>query len=239
MKQQTKTPQLEAQPATLQAVLDHQEAVSQAQQELQRLQGLQQKHQEQITRAEQIEASMLGMHNRIQDLMADIAAGEDKKQALADLTEEYSKASDALGDSRFDTADGVLAGLARKIERAQADLVRLRGQRPALVRAMLLEQTEAMGAEYAETALKMISLYRRLSAMGHLLTAHGRTQSIFTGANIEVPLFELESVRPYADFHRKGHIVHGPFMRYQSMQFEDAERQRFADLGVDMAPDVA
>lgn len=234
----TKTPDTATQPATLQAVLDHQAAVALAQQELQRLQGLKVSHQEKIAHAEQVDRSLLEMNEQMQDLMADIEAGEDKQQELDALRERCAEASESLCDTSYDKADDVLAGLDRKIERAQASLKALQAKRPALMRAMLLDMAEAMGAEYAEAAMKMIHLYRRLMVMEYLLNAHGRTQSLFTGAGIEVPLFELDSVRPYADFHCKGHILRGRFMRGQLMQTEAAERERIAALGVDLRQEV-
>jgi len=231
----TQTAHPEAQPATLQAVLEHQTSVMQAQQGLQRLQGLKVSHQDKVAHAEQVDRSLRDMSVQMQDLMADIESGEDKRQELDGVRERYAAACESLGDASYDKADDVLAGLDRKIERAQASLKALQEKRPALMRAMLMDQAEAIGAEYAEAALKMIDLYRRLLVMGYLLAAHGRIQSLFTGAGIEVPLFELDSVRPHADFHSKGHILRGRFMRGQLMKTEAAERQRIAALGVDLA----
>ena len=219
----------------LQAVLDHQKSVALAQQEVQRLQGLKTGRQERVAYALKVDGSLRDMEKQMQDLLADIEAGEPKQKELDALRSEYARASDSLGDVGYDEADDVLAGLDRKIERAQAGLKELQEKRPALMRAMLMEQAEALGGEYAAAALKTLGLYHRLCALNLLLFAHGRTMSLSTGANLELPLFELEAVRPHVDFHLKSHIVRGPFLRGQVMEFEKAERQWFANLGVDMA----
>lgn len=235
MKTETKTAKAE-QPQSLKAVLDHQVAMATAEEELQRLQGLKTSNQERLARADQLNTELSQMERQMQDLMADIEAGENKQAELEALRESYGKVSDALGDAAFDKADDVLAGLDRKIDKAKAGLQKLKEQRPVLVRAMLMEMAEALGAEYAEAALKTIHLYRRLLAMNHILAINGRAASLLTGAQLEVPLFELESVRPYAEFHNRGHMYRGPHMRSESMPIERAELEKLAELGVDVKP---
>lgn len=233
MKTETKTAKDE-QPQSLKAVLEHQDAVAKGEQEVQRLLGLKTGHQDRISQSNRLEAEMTQMGLQMQDLMADIEAGENKQAELDALREKYGQANDAMCDESFDRADDVLAGLDRKIEKAKADLQKLKEQRPVLVRAMLMEMAEAMGAEYAEAALKMIHLFRRLTAMNHILQANGRTASLQTGAALEVPLFELESVQPYAEFHNKGYMYRGPKMRGDLMPVEQAEIEKLAEMGVDV-----
>lgn len=238
MSQKTTPEKPAAQSAALQAVLQHQEAVAQAEQALKRLQDLKTGHQDKIATAERLGLELEEMHRQMQDLMADIAAGEDKQAELDELKKRAGEASDSLGDTGFDVSDDVLSGLDRKIGLAQAALKDLQGKRTLLMRRMLHEQAEALGADYARAAVETISLYRRLLSLNRMIEDHsqGGFSSILARANLELPSFELDSVRPYAEYIFKGHIYHGPKPLADVMQHMQAESERLQALGVEMAP---
>lgn len=228
MKQGESTP-------ALKAVLDHQAALSNAQQELQRLNELLSNRRGQIAQADQISREMMQLQTTMEDLQADIEAGEDKSAELGSVQARHKAAQDALGDVKFDVADSVVAGLERKIDAQRNAVSDLQGQRPVLMRALLLERAEALGEQYAAAAKVVIDCHHRINRLNHLLAEHGRTVSLSTGALLEIPSFELESVKPHAHYLYKAHLARGPYMNAEQLKWREEEVSRLVELGVDMS----
>lgn len=188
------------QPPELQAVLQNQQALAAAQATIDQLHqaiAAQSKTAEQLrARAERVAA----LETQREDLLADIATGQNKATELNALDERLEQEKKDIAKKGSQAAiSQTVAGLTRKLERAQGELAALQGQRPALMRALLRAQAEALGSEYVAAAFALKAVFQRLTALSSLLHELGSVPSIFRGndASIQVPAANLETVRPY------------------------------------------
>lgn len=222
----------------LQAVLQNQQAVAAAQAVVDQLHqaiAVQNKNAEQLqAHAERVAV----LETQREDLLADIATGNDKAAELKALDARLAQHKKDVDERGSQAAIGqTVAGITRKLERANSELQALQALRPTLLRKLLRAQAEALGGEYVAAARELKRVYRRLEGMGHLLQDFGHVPAIFIGAGggLGVPAFNLESVRPHVDFINPNMLINRPHdSRYLSglIQYEKAALR---DLGVEIS----
>lgn len=191
------------------AVLQHQEATATAQAVVDQL------HQAiavQNTNADQLRAHaerVAELETQREDLLADIATGQDKATELKALDARLTKQKKDMAEQGSQAAIvQTVAGLTRKLERAQCELTKLQEQRPALLRHLLRAQAEALGSAYVTAAFELKALHQRLSALSSMLCDLG-APPILGGRdnNIEIPAANLDSVKPHVDYINPGMLI--------------------------------
>lgn len=225
------------QPPELQAVLQNQQAVAAAQaivDQLHQAIAAQNKTAEQLrSRAERVAA----LETQREDLLADIATGQDKAAELNALDERLAQEKKDIAKKGSQAAiSQTVAGLTRKLERAQGELAALQGQRPALMRALLRAQAEALGGEYVDAAFALKAAFQRLTALSSMLRELGSVPAIFMGADasLEVPAANLETVRPHVGINPNMLIERERTFR-NVFGWIDKEKSALRELGVEIS----
>lgn len=217
----------------LQAVLSHQQTIAEARA---KVEHLTQALAEQQAIAEQLRLradDIAALETEREDLLADIATGQDKATDLKTLDARLAQLKTKQGTQA--AIDQTVAGLARKLEKAQGDLKVLQEGHPRLMRALLLTQAEALGAEYVAVAMNLRTLYCRLHSLGHLLSAQGQIGSIAMNGVLDIPAFSLESVQPYVMTHRYNYIEFGNKTHGDLAPAIQSEKAELQALGVHIA----
>ena len=222
----------------LQAVLQNQQAVAAAQATVDQLSQAieaQNKLAEQLrSRAERVAA----LETQREDLLADIATGQDKAVELNALDERLALQKKDIATKGSQAAiDQTVAGLNRKLERAQGELAALQGKRPVLMRALLRAQAEALGGEYVAAAFALKAVHQRLRGLASMLNDLGSAPAIFMGqgAVIEVPAPSLETVKPHVDYINHKMLVAREFDNRNLLGWIDREKAALRELGVEIS----
>lgn len=226
------------QPLELQAMLQNQQAVAAAQATVDQLSQAieaQNKLAEQLrSRAERVAA----LETQREDLLADIATGQDKAAELNALDERLALQKKDIATKGSQAAiDQTVAGLNRKLERAQGELAALQGKRPVLMRALLRAQAEALGGEYVAAAFALKAVHQRLRGLASMLNDLGSAPAIFMGqgAVIEVPAPSLETVKPHVDYINHKMLVAREFDNRNLLGWIDREKAALRELGVEIS----
>lgn len=222
----------------LQAMLQNQQAVAAAQATVDQLSQAieaQNKLAEQLrSRAERVAA----LETQREDLLADIATGQDKAVELNALDERLALQKKDIATKGSQAAiDQTVAGLNRKLERAQGELAALQGKRPVLMRALLRAQAEALGGEYVAAAFALKAVHQRLRGLASMLNDLGSAPAIFMGqgAVIEVPAPSLETVKPHVDYINHKMLVAREFDNRNLLGWIDREKAALRELGVEIS----
>ena len=190
------------QSSELLAVLEHQKASAAAQSTVAQLdQAIAVQHAKaELLRTQAVEVTALQTER--EDLLADIATGQDKTAELQALEARLAqKKKDLIEQGTQAAIEQTVAGLTRKLERAQGELAELQKKRPYLLRSLLSAQAEALGGDYVAAAFALKALHRRLSGLSSMLYDLGALPAILSGStnNIEIPAPNLDSVKPHVD----------------------------------------
>lgn len=173
-----------------------------------------------------------------EDLLADIATGQDKAAELKALDTRLAQQKKDMAVQGSQAAiDQTVAGLMRKLERVQGELQELQGQRPALLRRLLCTQAEALGAEYVTTAFELKALHRRLMGLSSMLDDLGLVPSVLAGmgAILEIPAPNLGSVKPHADYINANMLIAREYDRRNFMNWVEKEKAALRNLGVEIS----
>lgn len=219
-------------PPETQAVLRHQEAMAAAQSTVDQLKKAIDGQQRKIDALHAASAEIEAMVLQREDLLADIAIGQNKGTELKELNAQLEQRKKAMASKSMADIEQTKAGLTRKLELAAAELETLQGKNPRLIRDMLLASATALGAEYATTAKELIRLHERIGAQLKMYVAHGGHGYIGVVRELEIPSFELNSVRPHSLLIRPAHIAYGPPTHAESMASVQAEADSLRALGV-------
>lgn len=223
--------------AELQSVLQHQKKTAAAQTVVQQLQRT---IAAQETKAQELRAKEEGvaaLETQREDLLADIATGNDKTPELNALDAAMAQHTEDVSAQGSQAAiEQTLAGLTRKLERAQSELQALHAQRAPLLRRMLHAQAEALGSQYVVAAQQLKALHVRLTAMGRWLNDLGQVPTLFMNANssLEVHAFNLESIKPHVDFISPGMLIRRENDARHFMVEMQREKAALQALGVDI-----
>lgn len=219
-------------PPEIQAVLKHQEAMAAAQSTVDQLNQAIGGQQRKIDALHAASAEIEALALQREDLLADIAIGQDKSTELKDLNAQLEQRKKAMSSKSMADTEQTKAGLTRKLELAVAELEKLQGKNPLLMRDMLLASATALGAEYAATAKELIRLHERIGAQLKMYVAHGGHGYIGMVRELVIPSFELNSVLPHALPMRPTHIALGAKTNFELMASARAEADSIRALGV-------
>lgn len=184
--------------AELQAVLQNQQALAAAQASVAQLRTVIAEHQAKAGTLGAQAAALKAMETEREDLLADIATGQDKGRELAALNARLDQQREALTEQGSHAAvEQTVAGLQRKLERAESDVAALQGQHPDQLRRLLLARAEALGAEYKAAALQLHDTFDRLSIHCRLLAGLGHRLVGLPGS-LQLPAFPMESAQANA-----------------------------------------
>lgn len=183
-------------------------------------------------------AAIAELGTQREDLLADIATGQDKADELKALDARLAQQKKDLAEQGTQAAiEQTVAGLTRKLDRAQAELTTLQGRRPLLLRQLLRAQAEALGSEYVAAAFALKAVHQRLRGLASMLNDLGSVPAIFAGqgAVIEVPAPSLDTVKPHVDYINPNMLIAREFDNRHLLGLIDKEKAALRELGVDIS----
>jgi len=223
-------------PTELRAVLQHQQAMADVQSNIERLR---QAIAEQQGKAEQLRvqvAEVTDLQTQREDLLADIATGQDKAAELKTLDARLTRKKVDLQEQGTQAAiDQTVAGLTRKLEHTEGQLADLQKEHPNLLRLLLHAHAEELGEVYVATARQLSGIYDRLASLSKLLEGHEQAHSISVVpiGGLQIPAFRLESVRPYVLSLNPAYITDTQRRTWGDLRpFIDAEKSTLRAQGV-------
>lgn len=222
-------------PPEIQAVLKHQEAMAAAQSTVDQLRKAIDGQQRKIDALHAASAEIEALALQREDLLADIAIGQDKSTELKELNAQLEQRKKAMASKSMADTEQTKAGLTRKLELTVAELEKLQAENTRLMRDMLLAQATALGAAYVVAAKDLIRLHERIQAQLQMYVAHGGHGYIGVVGGLEIPAFFLDSVVPHALPIRPKHIAFGAKTHAESMAIARAEADSLRALGVVIA----
>lgn len=228
----------QAQPSPeLQAVLQHQQTIATAQATVQQLELAIATQHHKAQQLHTLGSALELLATEREDLLADIATGQDKAEELKALDARMAQQRKDLTDQGTHAAiEQTVAGLTRKLERATGELAALEKQHPVLLRALLNARAEALGVEYVAASKQLLGIYDKLQSLAQMLADLG--QSVRMGAinGLQVPVFGLDSVQPRAIFTNPAFLVDtSRRMRAEMEPAFVAEKAALRALGVEIA----
>lgn len=183
----------------LQTVLENQQAMSVARASIAQLRQAIADQQAKAGALRVQAGEVAALETQREDLLADIATGQDKAAELAALDKGLAQRVGDLAEQGTQAAiEQTVAGLMRKLGRAATELEQLEEQRPQLLRRLLNARAEALGPAYVEAAKKLRTLHDQLLCLNHLLMEQGQTHAMSMRSGLQVPAFSLDSVRHHA-----------------------------------------
>lgn len=179
----------------LQAVLQHQQQVAGALANVQRLEQAIADQQQKADALNECASELKALEIQREDLLADIATGLDKSDVLKTLEDELAKRKQELHEQGTQAAiEQTVAGLRRKLDKANAEHANLASKAGGLMRSMLTAQAESLGGEYVIAARHLKAVFRRLTAVRLLLDSQGAAVHHWTRNPLNIPMFPLESM---------------------------------------------
>jgi len=119
------------------------------------------------------------LNRKREDLLAEIATGNASENQLSELDSliesEKEKASEALkgAETIIEHARQTIAGLSRKLTKAEDELAMLELNDKAVVSRFLRIEAEKAGSDYARLAKALVGKFRQLVALGKIMHARG------------------------------------------------------------------
>lgn len=184
------------QPTALQVLLRHQEAIDAAEAEVAKIEGLIAQRESEIAQAIQSVPGLEERQREREDLLAAIAAGEGSEKELKALDQRIETERAAASkireeaDRKVSELRQVIAGLARRLERAHVELQDLKEQTAELHDQMLIAEAEQACVAYVNAALKLKESYLQLSALNTLLGGRRSITNVGWG-KLFLPTFNL------------------------------------------------
>jgi len=170
-----------------------------------------------------------------EDILADIAMGNDKAMELQKLDARLAEQVASLAKKGSQAAVGeTIAGLERKRVAMDAKLQDLQAQHGRFQRALVKEQAETLGAEYAELALRLAGLYGRLTALNHIWVGLNGISYKPHGASLNIPALSLDAVAPHAMKYRPHAIALEFGTHGEVVGLIAAEKDRLRASGVEI-----
>lgn len=221
----------------LQAVLQHQEQLAQANDTVAQLKQLIADHQDRCAALQERAKRVTELETQREDLLADIATGQSKQAELEALDTDLAQLKRSIKEQSTQAAtEQTIAGLERKLAKAQDEADLLTKKTNDLIRSLLLAQAEELGAEYAQVAARTNYLCRRLRALDSLLRAHGQYASFVGRAALEIPRFELRTMPKNSVPYHPDHLysqAHETFAK--TLQVIDQEKVTLRTMGVQIS----
>lgn len=227
----------------LSEVLSFQELVRNTERNVSSLQAAISEQERLINKANAEIPSLDDLMQRRQDLLAEIATGNDVSGELKALDKEiasqHQKVASAkeIASTTAENAGHTIAGLQRKLAGVQEELKELIAQKQGLLLGFLSYEAEKAGAEYNQLAGSLVRRLRQLIALDSIVSKAGGGE-FFGGAQpFVIPSFDLQSCKnesakewhPHNEDEDLFFAIH--YRGLAEVDYED-ELKRIADLGV-------
>lgn len=219
---------------SLQAVLQNQQAAAVVQQTVNTLRAAIDSQRAKADQLNGLAVAIAQLEIQREDLLSDIAIGQNKTDELKRLEEILAEKRRDLSDQGTQAAiEDTVAGLQRKLERAESERVGLREEAPGLMRRLLLARAEELGLEYAACAKATHALYMQLSALGLLLQENGSNVPFVCNASLSIPSFYIDVLRPLAAANHGDKIASSHGQTWASFRpMVESEKEFLQSLGV-------
>lgn len=220
----------------LQALLSHQSLIRAAQSSVKSLTEAIQVQENQSQKLREQDKAIATLKTQREDLLADIATGQDKTAELQALDTKLAQQNEATAQITQSAIVQTVAGLQRKLENANKELQALESRSNVFKRDMLKEQAEAIGVDYVAAANQLIALESQLRSLDNLLHDAGFVPWISSGC-LEIPGFALDSVMQNAKTYRDGGLLTRPANWGRGTEWFDnlnQEKARLLALGVEI-----
>jgi chromosome segregation ATPase len=156
-------------------VLEYQRQVSEARKNVEGIAAIVKKRESLVERANDEMPLLNELRQRKEDLLAEIALGSDRQQALGEITKEIDDERKRIAELERAGAEAsrALPGLKRKLSEAEDALKDLESRKKKILLAYLRGEADNAAQEYSETALKLVGVYLKLTALDSLMKAQG------------------------------------------------------------------
>ncbi len=189
--------------------------------------------------------SMQSLNNERENLLARIALGEATQKDLDSFDKKYAKELTAnreasqLSESIISSADQTIAGLRRCLNNAELELTTLTDQKDSARLDFLRSEAEKVGAEYLELAYALTEKYKRIVGLDCLMRKFRENPNIRTvnSGIFKIPMFNLPVFKSLLQKEPAGTFPDADVaasFHSRLITFMDAEKERMAELGVDL-----
>ncbi|MDD5478747.1 hypothetical protein [Rhodoferax sp.] len=215
------------------AVLENQQGIVGTKAVITTLENAISKCQSQIMQQEAALPDVGPLLSRRADLLADMVIGEDTRADIKKLDIKLEKLNAQRKDAApaLDVLQQTVEGLSRRLLEAREKLQSLQMQRSGLMGQLLHSRAEAIGAEYFESAEKMVAKYKQLRALDNLM--QGSLLEIYS-KGLNVPRFSLKSVPPLMiDVWSELEVFTSDFLTPKKIEeFKDQEIAALLGMGI-------
>ncbi len=215
------------------AVLENQQAIASTNDAIATLENAISKCESQITQQQAALPDAGPLLSQRADLLAAIAIGEDKSVDMKKLDAKLEKLNAQRNDAApaLDVLKQTVEGLSRRLSEARATLQNLQAQRANLMSKFLRSRAEAIGAEYFESAKKMVTQYKQLRALDNLM--QGSPLGMH-GEGLHIPRFRLESMPSLmVSTWAQKEVFTGKFLTWKDIQeWERQESDSLLEIGI-------
>jgi hypothetical protein len=185
---------------------------------------------------------MPALEKRREDLLAAIAAGEAKEDALKKLDAEIEAASARVADKvvraeeTMDRSGATLRGLQSRLDAALAKRDRLTAMTPEVLSFTLRSEIEEAGEEYRRHAEQVVSDFTRLMGLGAIMESIDRSEAGRTGYRqgryLRLPKFNLDVFEDLTRDTGRRYLFDAEHNLAYRAEGAQAERQRLTEQGV-------
>ncbi|WP_029132696.1 hypothetical protein [Sedimenticola selenatireducens] len=180
------------------------------------------------------------LHQKRDDLLADIALGEATQEQLDPIDAEIAKMEQANAEQQAEKeklaarANQVISGLVRKQQVLKLDLEKLERVTPKIMDQFLMNEAAAVAKVYQEQAKQAIVSLTRLAALERLITEQGeRSAPIFLTGNERQTFIPDSLINPVAPTVGPGILFKGLYPNSDLViDAVKAERERFEAMGI-------
>jgi hypothetical protein len=235
MGKPTKTTPSTKPTQALDAVLEHQKAVSQISSSIFAIDTLITARRNDISQANAAIPDISHLARERENILADIAIGQKTDEDLAEFDqrseaekEEYRTAKTRAQRVIHDSEQAI-SGLNRKVSEAIEKRADLQSKEKALIKALLLEEAEVACASYVEAAQVVKEQYVKLVALDSLLQHNGGPSIYQHRTDISLPSFNLKQCD---DVRHKNwtNILFATFLMNASDGFQQATQSMLEEI---------
>ena len=186
---------------TLKGVLEHQDNISQAAAEVERINQLIQDQAPLINLLVTAELPLNSLLEQKEDILADIAAGTSSEKELDDINQQIGQVQAHIDQAKekADRAKAAKIGLERKREEANQVLAGLQGKTQGVRECLLHALAEAEGQNYFKIADQLQKSFVRMMGLHALIQQHSpkRIGICMNNRELRIPGFRLGSAGQY------------------------------------------
>lgn len=218
----------------LQAVLENQKSKAAVEKQIEQLRASIQEAEAQAQLLSPMDDEIAALKIKREDLLADIATGKDKSQALSELDAILEEKQKNLADQENvrTSIRQTVAGLNRKLASANSELVGLQQTHHELVQKLVRASAEHLGEQYVAAAQQLKSIYDQL--MGICLVSEEKVSRTPLHA-LKIPVFGLDSVRSCAMKWDERLLVDSSIQTYdQHLAMRDEKKSTLRAMGVEL-----